>query len=597
MVVFLAASLSAVGPDGAALYFDFSSGTGNLAKPENQLRMQGARHTDLRHDPMQLQGLQALEFRNAFEMAETAFSRLLDGVQVASAGGWFYTRRKGEQVLLSRGTPEIGALGERYFRPERDWVNFVIGTDQRGFFYGTINGNGEMPFAHVTVDEVPINTWNQLVVVKTAEGYQQFYRNGTLVNTDRDSAWQPKAHTFRDTAEGFPARLSVQQGGLIGEAWVYPRALTAEEIREDYLRKRDRFRPAPEPAPVHLRDMDHHNSAHLWQEKPDIKTWSRTQARITAEMHRLFGEPPTDARVPLDPEIISEEDAGEYIRQKVSLQVQPGDRLYAWVLIPKQIRGRVPAVICIYGTTSGAGKDTTIGISGPKPGSPPRKNRAFALDMVEAGFVAVAPDFLRDGERISPGRRPYDTTDFYARYPNWSVHGKDAWDTSRIVDWLETLPYVDAGRIGIVGHSYGGHSSIFAAAHEPRIRVVVANGPVSDFYHHGMHWAAGPGESRSQSLPAIRPYLLAREHPPLAFFEVTSLIAPRPLLVGEAAGERRPMEEENCAAVHAVYNALGASQRVRYAWYAGDHDFPPVARQAAVGWFKRWFGETERKPD
>ncbi|MGH9628259.1 MAG: alpha/beta hydrolase family protein, partial [Bryobacteraceae bacterium] len=231
------------------------------------------------------------------------------------------------------------------------------------------------------------------------------------------------------------------------------------------------------------------------------------------------------------------------------------------------------------------------------PGTPPRKNRAFALDMVEAGFVAVAPDFLRDGERVLPGRKPYDTTDFYNKHPNWSIHGKDAWDTSRIIDWLESLPYVNAKQIGIIGHSYGGHTSIFAAAHEPRIAVVVANGPVSDFYHHGMHWAVGPGESRSQSLPAMRPYLVRRERPPLAFYEVTSMIAPRPLLVGEAAGERRPMEEENCAAVHQVYRALSASERVRYLWYAGDHDFPPAARQAAVEWFRRWFSTGERKTD
>ncbi|MGH9631922.1 MAG: LamG-like jellyroll fold domain-containing protein, partial [Bryobacteraceae bacterium] len=228
IMVLLAAPSLAVGPDGAVLYFDFSAGVENLARRDDILRLNGARHTNLKHDPMQLPGSKALEFRNAFDVAETDMARLLDKVQAASAGGWFYTRRKGEQVLLSRGLPEIDPLGNRLFRPETDWVNFVLGTDQRGFVYGTINGNGEMPFAHVTVDELPINTWNQLVVVKTAKGYQEFYRNGTLVHTDRESTWQPKVHVFHDTSPGATVRLSVQQGGLIGEAWVYPRALTAD---------------------------------------------------------------------------------------------------------------------------------------------------------------------------------------------------------------------------------------------------------------------------------------------------------------------------------------------------------------------------------
>jgi hypothetical protein len=48
------------------------------------------------------------------------------------------------------------------------------------------------------------------------------------------------------------------------------------------------------------------------------------------------------------------------------------------------------------------------------------------------------------------------------------------------------------------------------------------------------------------------------------------------------------MEEENCAAVTEVYQALGANDRVNYSWIAGDHDFPPVARQWAVEWFQKW---------
>ena len=50
------------------------------------------------------------------------------------------------------------------------------------------------------------------------------------------------------------------------------------------------------------------------------------------------------------------------------------------------------------------------------------------------------------------------------------------------------------------------------------------------------------GSGNSQSLPAMRPYVLDHTLPiPVTFYEFTSLIAPRPLMVGQAAGERRPM--------------------------------------------------------
>jgi len=170
--------------------------------------------------------------------------------------------------------------------------------------------------------------------------------------------------------------------------------------------------------------------------------------------------------------------------------------------------------------------------------------------------VTFAPDWLQDGERVLPGERPYELTSFRRRFPNWSIAGKDAWDTSRAVDYLQTLDFVDPEKIGMTGHSYGGGGTIHAAALDPRIKVVVANGPVSH---------------------------------PWTYHQLTSLIAPRPLLVGQAVGERRPEEEEIHAAVGQVYRALQHRDRVEYLWYAGDHDYPPEMRKVAVAWFHRWF--------
>jgi dienelactone hydrolase len=532
-----------------------------------------------------------LAFTTYEQRAEMPFSRKLDQVEAVTIGGWFFPRRSGEQYFMVRGAPETGANGERFFRRQEHWVNFLLGTDHRGFFLGTINGNSIMPFPLVTLEEVPINSWSQLVVVKSAGGFQKFYRNGTLVYSDSNSVNAPKLWPFKDTADGEPVRLSMPLGGLIGEVWVYPRELSPEEIRADFFSKTNRYSPALPAQPVALREMNAHYAAHLWREPVTAENWPVARARLLRGATNVLGKFPTD-KTALEPKIISETDCGSYVRRKVSIQVQPGDPMPLYLLVPKALKAKAPAMICFYGTSSGAGKDTTVGISGRAPGSKPHPNMAFAVDMAEAGFVAAAPDYLRDGERIEPGRRPYDTTGFYAKFPDWSVHGKDIWDTSRLIDYLETLSFVDSSKIGMVGHSYGGHSTIFTAALEPRIKAAVANGPVSDFRHHGMHWAVPKGVGNSQSLPAMRPYVLDHTLPiPITFYEFTALIAPRPLLVGQAVGERRPMEEENHAAVKQVYDALGHPNRVRYHWYAGDHDFPPEARQAAVAWFKRWFGE------
>ncbi len=531
---------------------------------------------------------EGLEFTNPIQVAETDFSRKLDGVEAVTVGGWFRPLRRGEQYFFFRGLPEFSGNGERWFRPKADWVNFALGTDDHGFLMGAANGNGSMPFLHVTLNEVPFGSWSQLAAVKDARGFQKFYRNGTLVHTDRDSAHAPAVTPFRDTAGGEPVRLAMPFGGTIGEAWIWPRELSADEIRRDFETKKARYAPALPAEPVLLREMDARAATGLWKEPVTAGGWPRTRERILEGYRKIFGVMPGE-KVPLEPKVISEEDCGTYLRRKVSIQVQPDDRMPAYLLVPKNLKGRAPAVVCFYGTTSGAGKETTVGTSGPKPGTPPAKNRAFAVDMAEAGFVAFAADYLRDGERVKPGKRPYDTAEFYEKFPDGSIHGKDAWDTMRAIDYLQTLDFVDPERIGMTGHSYGGHSTIFTAAVEPRIKAAWANGPVSDFIHHGMHWAVPKGGGGSQSLPAMRPYILDRTvPPPVAFYEVTALIAPRPLVVGQSVGERRPMDEEACAAVKEVYAALGAHDRVRYVWYPGDHDYPPHARREAVEWFRRW---------
>jgi dienelactone hydrolase len=583
-VFVISAAAAQTTPRDAVLYFDFAKGVPDLVNGRT-LSLHGCRQSDLKYDPMQREHGLALECTGAAQYAEVVLPGALDGASAVTAGGWFYSRRHGEQVLFTRGMPEVAPLGELRFTPNERWVNFTLGTDQHGFLMGTINGNGTMPFVRVTVNELPINVWTQFVVVKDAEGYQKFYQNGTLVHSDRYSCWGGKIWPFHDLDDGEPVRLSVPQGGMIGEAWLYKRELTAAEIQADYQAKKQHYKPALPAQPVLLRAMDERNSAGLW-ENLSSSTWPAIRRRILTGVTQIFGMPPTE-KVPLDPKVESEEDCGTYVRRKVSIQVQRGDRMPAYLLIPKKRAGKTPVIICFYGTTGGAGKLTTVGLSGPKPGSPPVPNRDFAVTMAEAGFIAFAADYLRDGERIKPGKTPYDATEFYQQFPNWSIHSKDAWDNSRAIDYLETLDFVDATKIGMVGHSYGGHSTIFTSALEPRIKVAVANGPVSDFIHHGMHWGVARG---SQSLPAMKPYVLDHTlKPPLTFYEVTALIAPRPLLVGEAVGERRPMEEENAAAVGQVYRTLGYGERVRYHWYAGDHDFPPEAQRAAIEWFRKWF--------
>lgn len=62
----------------------------------------------------------------------------------------------------------------------------------------------------------------------------------------------------------------------------------------------------------------------------------------------------------------------------------------------------------------------------------------------------------------------------------------------KAVDWLSGQPAIDRRRIGIVGTSVGGEAALLIAAHDPRIKVVVAGVPSS------VVW---PGISRTDPRP------------------------------------------------------------------------------------------------
>lgn len=71
-----------------------------------------------------------------------------------------------------------------------------------------------------------------------------------------------------------------------------------------------------------------------------------------------------------------------------------------------------------------------------------------------------------------------DSDKFIELYPDYdfSCLGRWAWAASRAVDYLVTLPEVDAGKIGVTGHSRNGKQAVMAAAFDERIGAVIASG-------------------------------------------------------------------------------------------------------------------------
>ena len=58
---------------------------------------------------------------------------------------------------------------------------------------------------------------------------------------------------------------------------------------------------------------------------------------------------------------------------------------------------------------------------------------------------------------------------------SWGTLSAWAWGVSRVLDWIEQRPELDAKRVAVVGHSRGGKTALWAAAQDERIAMAVPN--------------------------------------------------------------------------------------------------------------------------
>src|SRR5262245_37652394 len=185
---------------------------------------------------------------------------------------------------------------------------------------------------------------------------------------------------------------------------------------------------------------------------------SSERDRILKAMQEVMGPLPDESkRVALDVKVTVTVETPNYVRKKLTYAAEPGDRVPAYLLIPKGGDGKRPAVLCLHQTIT-IGKDEPVGLG-------KQENKRYAHHLAERGYVTLAPDYPSFGEY------PYD----FARSSYASGSMKAAWNNMRAVDLLRSLPEVDPERIGVIGHSLGGHNAMFTAAFDTRIKAVVSN--------------------------------------------------------------------------------------------------------------------------
>lgn len=307
--------------------------------------------------------------------------------------------------------------------------------------------------------------------------------------------------------------------------------------------------------------------------------WALRRQHIVSSLEAVMGSlPAAFARLPLTVRVEQEERVGSLIRRKLVFRSDAHPGVPAYLFIPPHDAGaKLPAVLCLQQTTS-AGKSEPAGLAGDS-------NLHYALHLAERGYVTLAPDYPSFGDY---------KYDFSAEQGYASGSMKAVWDNVRAVDLLQSLPEVDGERIGCIGHSLGGHNSMFTAVFEPRIKVIVSNCGFCTFRKDDVPSWNGP-----RYMPRIASvYGNDAAKLPFDFPEIVAAFAPRPFLAcaAEQDSDFDPNGVEDCInAARPVYQLLNAAPNLELFRYPGPHAFPEVARRRAYEFLDRHLKHTPKK--
>lgn len=309
-----------------------------------------------------------------------------------------------------------------------------------------------------------------------------------------------------------------------------------------------------------------------------LETHERHRKAILRNMEEVMGKLPSRSKIKAsDINVLDSLKEEKFTRYNISFTVAPNEILPLYLYVPHHLAeaGKLPAMLVLH-ETDNLGRKAVDGQAN-KP------NRAHARELAERGYVVIAPDFPSFGETADYN---FETD----RYDSGTMKG--IFNHMRCIDLLQSKSYVDPERIGVIGHSLGGHNSIFVAAFDSRIKVAVSSCGWTQFEYYNIGEAAekryggrlGPW-AQTRYMPFMKSkFDLDGNRIPFNFDKAIAAIAPRAFFsvspVRDSNFDYKGVEA-GIALVKPIYESLGAADKLQVRYPDAEHDFPVESRKEA----------------
>ena len=275
-------------------------------------------------------------------------------------------------------------------------------------------------------------------------------------------------------------------------------------------------------------------------------------------------------------------EAEDYLIEKLVFESFPGYFVPALLYKPKKLGARVPGVL------SPCGHSTVGKAAGPY--------QVLHINLAKRGYVVLTYDPVGQGERSQYWDATRRRSLFNLSCGEHAVLGNPLyllgtslaryriWDGIRGLDYLASLPEVDATRIGCVGNSGGGTLTSYIAALDRRVTAAAIG-----CYITTLRRRMG---NRIQQDPSADPEqdLFGFVSEGIDHAGLLAMMAPRPTLLCTARFDFFPIEgaRETFDEARRLYEMAGAGDRISRFEAPEKHGLTAPQRRAIYAWFDRW---------
>jgi len=333
-----------------------------------------------------------------------------------------------------------------------------------------------------------------------------------------------------------------------------------------------------------------------WTPPASAAAWQPRAEAVRMQLRVALGLWPEPTRTPLNAVIHGRVERDDYTVEKVFFESMPGLFVTGNLYRPKNATGPRPAVLCPHGhwedarfrERTAAELKTELATGAERfPGGGLNTFQSLGAQLARMGVVAFVYDMLGycDSQQISfavahkfakqrPEMSGADGWGLFsprAEAHAQSVMGLQTWNSIRALDFLTTLPDVDAKRLGCTGASGGGTQTMLLAALDPRLAVSCPAVMVSTAMQGGC-------TCENTSLLRIG----------TGNVEFAALFAPKPQGMTAANDWTKEMETKGFPELKQHYAALGAPDHVAlWAHLQFPHNYNIVSREHIYVWFNR----------